>query len=99
MSDGSSDVCSSDLRLLQARPMLLDVAELARTQPFAKRFGTVADMTGTHEKIGEMRSRRCVAAVAEFLLKRPRAFQRTRHPLRFEALADQFGAEIGRAHV
>ncbi len=71
--------------------MLFDIAQLARTQPFAERFGAVANMPGTHQKLGEVRSCGRVTAVAKFLLHGPCAFQCSRHAFRGQPLRDEFG--------
>ena len=78
-------------RLLEARPVLLHVTELAGAEPLAKGLGTIADMAGTHEKLGEVGTSRRVAAVAQFLLDRPCTLQRARHALGLEPLGDLFG--------
>lgn len=72
----------------QGRPVLLDVPQLAGPQPFAKRLGTILHETGTHQVVGEVRPRRCIAAVPQFLLDRPGAFQRSRHALEGQLAAD-----------
>src|SRR5690606_3973326 len=75
----------------QHRPMLLDVTQLARAQPFAKRLGAVTHVPGAHEKLGEVRSRRRVATVAQFLLDSPSPLQRTGHAFGSQASVDFLG--------
>lgn len=80
-------------RLLQRRPMLLDVAQLAGPQPFAKRVGAVLDETFAHHPVGEVRSGRRIAAVPQFLLDLPGALQRTGHTLEGQLATDLLGAQ------
>src|SRR5690606_40104620 len=77
---------------LEAWPMLFDIAELARSEPFTKRLGMIPHMPGTHQKLRKVRASRRIAAVAPLLLYLARALKRTRHALGSQALANQFGA-------
>ena len=72
----------------QHRPVLLDVTQLSRAQPLAKRLGAIAHMAGAHEKFGEMWPVRRIAAIAQFLLNGPRALQSAWHTFGGEASVD-----------
>lgn len=77
----------------QGRPVLLDVAQFAGTQPFTERLGAILDETFTHHPVGEMRAGRRVTAVAQLLLDLAGAFQRPRHTFERQFAADFFGAQ------
>lgn len=77
---------------LQGRPVLLDVSQLAGPQPLAERVGAILDPAALDQELGEMRPRRRVAAVAQGLLDRPRALQRTGHTLGSKPPVDFLGA-------
>lgn len=79
-------------RVRQARPVLLHIAELAGPQPLAKRLGTVADMPGTHQELGEVRAGRRIAAVAQLALDGPSPLQGARHALGCQPPVDLLGA-------
>ncbi|MNI87966.1 hypothetical protein D3C73_1452150 [compost metagenome] len=75
---------------LQGRPVLLDIPQLARAQPFAKRFGAILDEPFSHHPVGKMRTSRRIAAVAQFLLDGSGTFQRPRHALERQLAAYLF---------
>jgi hypothetical protein len=53
----------------------------------------ILDETFTHHPVGKVRAGRRVAAVAQFLLDLPRAFQRTGHAFERQFAADLFGSQ------
>ncbi len=79
--------------VFQGRPVLLDVPQLAGAQPFAERLGAILDVTLAHHPVGEVRTGRRVAAVAQFLLNGPGTFQRSRHAFQRQLAAYFFGPQ------
>ena len=80
-------------RFLKGRPVLLDVAQFARTKPFAERFGAIFDETLIDQKVGKMRSGRRIAAVAQRLLHRACTFERAGHTFHRQLSAYFFGPQ------
>lgn len=91
-ADPGARLAQATDHLLQGRPVLLDVAQLAGTQPLAERLGPILDPAALDQELGEMRSRRRVAAVAQGPLDRPRAVQGAGHALGRQAPVDFLGA-------
>eukprot|EP01137_Pigoraptor_chileana_P022539 Opistho-2@7031 len=68
-------------------PVQLDVTQLAGAEPFAERLGAILYKAFTHHPVGEMRTGRGVAAVAQFLLNFPRAVEGAGHAFEGELAA------------
>src|SRR5471032_1162363 len=79
--------------VFQGWPVLLDVPQLAGTQPFAERFGAILYKTFTHHPVGKVRAGRGVAAVTQFLLDGTGAFQAVGHALEGQFAAYFFGPQ------
>jgi hypothetical protein len=60
-------------------PVLFDITQLARTEPFSKCFGAVFHETSIDQEVREVRPGRRITAVAERLLDRASTFQRAGH--------------------
>ena len=90
-TDPGAGVAQGTHGSLKRRPMLLDVPQLAGTEPLAECLGAVAHMPCTHKVIREMRASRRVAAIPQLLLNCPRTLQRTRHSLGLQALSNRLG--------
>ena len=79
--------------VLEGRPVLLDVAQLARAQPFAESLLAILYIALLNQEIGEVRTRRRITAVTKSLLDGSRTLQRARHALERQTPVDFFGSQ------
>jgi len=95
MSQADPGACGPQRRngVLQRRPVLFDVAQLACTQPFPERLGAVFHETFIDQEVREVRPGRRIAIVAKGLLDRPSTFQRAGHTFHRQFATDFFSAQ------